>query len=439
LLYFFKEQSLILSSLIIIRSKGITFDTRKTVVENISNVDLNKTTTINQTLNDELNNKNVNNNYYSPTTIDVINQNNQVVVVVQGDDNNNNIDINNEIQLIDSEYSKKLELFDKYGDYKRVQHAATLIQSAYRQYKLKKNYYKIYENNIKRRSLNVDKLNSLLNDLFIPSSSSDSGLTTSTSSSPPQHHSTDKTNSIGNYSNNTFDNLLTSSSSLSSFDNKKNSLILDCVDTVSSENKVLSSSSSSSISLNNNANNKPLSANLEAENLAKDHLDSVLKKTNDEKLANEKHELNSCTSVHSVYSNSTVSSKSSYLSSGSSILSNTNKANAEMIKLSPNSSNVSSLNDKTTSPKSIRQNIVSSSIDRKLMIGITLFNQTPKMGIEYLFENNYIDYSPRSIARFLLTNKLLSKQRITDYISNERDEFSRLVLKYVPHHLYVYL
>ena len=88
-------------------------------------------------------------------------------------------------------------------------------------------------------------------------------------------------------------------------------------------------------------------------------------------------------------------------------------------------------NDRITTPKSsMRQNVVSSSLDRKLMVGITLFNQTPKIGIEYLFENNYIDYSPRSIARFLLTNKFLSKERITDYISNDKDNFSKEVLKY---------
>ena len=382
------------------------------------------------------------------------NEHNKDVVVVLGGDNNNNIDLNEGIELFHSEYNKNLLTFDQYGDYKRVQHAATVIQSAYRQHKSNKNYLKICE----RRSLNVDKLNSLdysRNELLTPSSSSsssDSGLmptptSISVSSSSPQQLS-DK----ANYLNENIDVFLTSSSSITSFESKKNSSELDCANTMNcEENRAISSSSSSSTSLNKNKllnDIADIELQLEADAIIKEQLDSVLQSNECEEsefgnhlvreqqseiLTNEK-QLNTCTSVHSVYSNSTVSSKGSYLSSDSSILSNVKASNTETtVEFSSQLASPKSLHnsneEKVVTPKFTRASTVSPTLDRKLMIGVTLFNQIPKLGIEYLVDNNYIDLSPRSIARFLLTNKLLSKQRISDYISNQKDEFSKQVLK----------
>ena len=52
--------------------------------------------------------------------------------------------------------NKEIELlYRKYGGHLRCKRAARVIQHAYREYKLRKNYYKLCENNIKRRSFEL--------------------------------------------------------------------------------------------------------------------------------------------------------------------------------------------------------------------------------------------------------------------------------------------
>ena len=408
---------------------------KNTILSNELQNDLSNITVIKQLDENNVNNK---------SSADVINHDhdtsNEELI------NDNNIQVleeNNNCNEIDKVYSEKLKLIDNYGDYNRVEHAATLIQSAYRQYKLKKNYLKIYENNIKRRSLNIEKLNCLnysLNEseavinykLLTPSSSSsDSGLTsTSLSSSSPPQSSTSSLKVDKEKLNENNDNIkaLLISSSLALLDNKKSELVA-----TSSEDKKIALSSDSKKQSSN------IELNIEADNLIREEeLDSVINLNESPKkqeLITGKQQSNSCSSVHSVYSNLTVSSKCSYLSSGSSISSA--KPNGEMLKLSSpqsittNSTTISSSsigNSERVMPKLMKANNLSSSNDIKLMIGTTLFNHTPKLGIKYLCQNKYVDISPRSIARLLLTNKLLSKQKITDYIS-DKDEFSKLILE----------
>lgn len=64
--------------------------------------------------------------------------------------------INPTYELSNDLKQKELEILNhKYGGYLRARRAARTIQSAYRQYKLKKNYEKLFENNLRRRSIDV--------------------------------------------------------------------------------------------------------------------------------------------------------------------------------------------------------------------------------------------------------------------------------------------
>ena len=63
-------------------------------------------------------------------------------------------ELSNDLKQKEIEYLNR-----KYGGYLRARRAARTIQLAYRQYKLKKNYEKLFEQNLRRRSVDVMLLN----------------------------------------------------------------------------------------------------------------------------------------------------------------------------------------------------------------------------------------------------------------------------------------
>ena len=348
-----------------------------------------------------MNNNNNNNNNNLSSSIDVRknNDNNIDTAVAAVLELQDLLSLKNNQNEIETDLLNKI--IDK--DPKLRNKAARIIQTAYRQYKLKKNYFKICENNTKRRSLDIEKLNCL--------SPPTPAIILETQAENPNHFET------------SIENILLTSSSLVSLNQKNNS-----IDTIS-ENKTdlaisSSSLSSASLSINSNTTKQTLSISptsdsisLEADNILKEQLDLVLQSNEStvgptEQIFFSATQSNSCSSVHSVYSTSTVSSKCSYLSSGSSISSNKPMiTNVEMIKISPLitspplSTFTNTLSDKMT-PRIVRSTNGGqlSTYERKLMVGATLFNDTPKHGIKYLFE-------------------------IGDYISDDRDTFSRLILE----------
>lgn len=64
---------------------------------------------------------------------------------------------------------------------------------------------------------------------------------------------------------------------------------------------------------------------------------------------------------------------------------------------------------------------------RQISIGKKRFNMDPKKGIEYLIEHDILEYTPDSIAKFLLEGEGLNKTAIGDYLG-ERNEFNMKVL-----------
>jgi len=73
--------------------------------------------------------------------------------------NGNTYELSNDLK------QKEIEILNrKYGGHLRARRAARVIQLAYRQYKLKKNYEKLFENNLRRRSIDVVMLNNKKNN-----------------------------------------------------------------------------------------------------------------------------------------------------------------------------------------------------------------------------------------------------------------------------------
>ena len=78
----------------------------------------------------------------------------------QGDKNQPSIDY----ELSSDLKNKEIEMiYRKYGGHLRCKRAARVIQLAYREYRLRKNYFKLCESNLKRRSFDMSESVSVVN------------------------------------------------------------------------------------------------------------------------------------------------------------------------------------------------------------------------------------------------------------------------------------
>ncbi|XP_037091387.1 IQ motif and SEC7 domain-containing protein 2-like [Pollicipes pollicipes] len=66
---------------------------------------------------------------------------------------------------------------------------------------------------------------------------------------------------------------------------------------------------------------------------------------------------------------------------------------------------------------------------RQYRVGLNLFNTKPERGIDYLIGRGFLDESPHSVARFLITRKGLSKQMIGEYLGDLQSPFNAAVLE----------
>ncbi|XP_057296580.1 IQ motif and SEC7 domain-containing protein 3-like isoform X2 [Hydractinia symbiolongicarpus] len=65
---------------------------------------------------------------------------------------------------------------------------------------------------------------------------------------------------------------------------------------------------------------------------------------------------------------------------------------------------------------------------RQFRIGVNLFNWKPEVGIQYLIDNQMLGNDVTSIAEFLRKETTISKQKISEYFGNLRNEFNNQVL-----------
>ncbi|KAH9495295.1 IQ motif and S7 domain-containing protein 1 [Bulinus truncatus] len=67
---------------------------------------------------------------------------------------------------------------------------------------------------------------------------------------------------------------------------------------------------------------------------------------------------------------------------------------------------------------------------RLYRIGLNLFNKKPEKGLDFLLDNTFLDRSPKSVARFFISRKGLSKQMIGDFLGNLQNPFNQEVLQF---------
>ncbi|GFN77383.1 Iq motif and sec7 domain-containing protein 1, partial [Plakobranchus ocellatus] len=67
---------------------------------------------------------------------------------------------------------------------------------------------------------------------------------------------------------------------------------------------------------------------------------------------------------------------------------------------------------------------------RLYRIGLNLFNKKPEKGLNFLLDNMFLDSSPRTVAKFFITRKGLSKQMIGEFLGNLLNPFNQEVLQY---------
>uniref|UniRef100_A0A8C1PUX4 IQ motif and Sec7 domain ArfGEF 2a n=1 Tax=Cyprinus carpio TaxID=7962 RepID=A0A8C1PUX4_CYPCA len=65
---------------------------------------------------------------------------------------------------------------------------------------------------------------------------------------------------------------------------------------------------------------------------------------------------------------------------------------------------------------------------RQYRIGLNLFNKKPEKGIQYLIERSFVSDTPVGIARFILERKGLSRQMIGEFLGNRQKQFNKDVL-----------
>lgn len=72
---------------------------------------------------------------------------------------------------------------------------------------------------------------------------------------------------------------------------------------------------------------------------------------------------------------------------------------------------------------------------RQYRVGLTLFNQNPDMGVNYLLKKQFVDFSPSATAAFLLGRKGLSKSVVGEYLTNLQRPFNLAVLHCFIHRM----
>ncbi|XP_048584338.1 IQ motif and SEC7 domain-containing protein 1 isoform X2 [Nematostella vectensis] len=65
----------------------------------------------------------------------------------------------------------------------------------------------------------------------------------------------------------------------------------------------------------------------------------------------------------------------------------------------------------------------------EMRIGINQFNRKPEKGVTYLIAHQVIDDNPEAVAKFLLSEHGVSKQRLGEYLGNLQNDFNMAVLK----------
>ncbi|XP_018495796.1 IQ motif and SEC7 domain-containing protein 1 [Galendromus occidentalis] len=107
----------------------------------------------------------------------------------------------------------------------------------------------------------------------------------------------------------------------------------------------------------------------------------------------------------------------------------TSNAGADALLMYPSQSNplaspqeISNFNPPENKPKEIERK-------RHYRVGLNLFNKKPERGIRYLIDKNFLEGTPEAVAKFLMTRKGLSKNKIGEYLGDRQNPFAAQVLE----------
>lgn len=120
--------------------------------------------------------------------------------------------------------------------------------------------------------------------------------------------------------------------------------------------------------------------------------------------------------------------KTSNNSNGATSSSSESANTTPLTNVSPNLSTGSS-----TGGNKVNMSTEESEILRKRLyrVGLNLFNKKPEVGVTYLVKKKFLEGSPPSVARFLVSRKGLSKQMIGEYLTNLQSPYSMSCLEWV--------
>ncbi|CAF2741540.1 unnamed protein product [Rotaria sp. Silwood2] len=413
------------------------------------------------------------NNIFDSTTSRITNINNIQSLVSSTNNSITNYELSQDL------HDKQIEILErKYGGSLRCHRSATIIQRAYRQYKLRENFRHLcatmktnkrlsctfIDNNINHNQiqiqiikplkpcLRISKKSSLKNsevhfpnhhlDLpsinfehFIECTKQQETISTNRkrvciiTDKPITNNISDQVDNISDFidgQTNKNNGLLKVQSSINDKNFYKNltDSPIECRKlTPSVQNLSLKSSE-----INSEINTSPIWKRKNSSTIQ-----SPLNETSDLLSENSNHSIVTCISPSSTISSDrdNMSLQSTSSGSNSSSLSNRNSSNYIELHQQQQQQQLLIIENQTILPEhEHKSNVQINEIYRRrcYRVGLNIFNKKPERGIRYLMAHHFIEVNAQSVARFLLSRKGLSRQMIGEYLGNLQDPFAMQVL-----------
>ncbi|CAF0994710.1 unnamed protein product [Rotaria sordida] len=403
------------------------------------------------------------NNILDSTISSIININNIQPLVSSTNNSIKNYELSQDL------HDKQIEILErKYGGSLRCRRSATIIQRAYRQYKLKENFRRLCATMKTNKRLSCTFINNNQIQTIKPLKpclrmSKKSSLKNSTLHFPNHHldlpsinfeHFIESTKQEETISNNRKRVCIITDKPITKniYDQVDN--ISDFIDGQTNENNGLLKVQSSINDLNfyKNLIDSPIEyqkSTTPVRNLSlkspeintspiwkrknSSTIQSPLNESSDLLPENSNHSIVTCISPSSTISSDrdNMSLQSTSSGSNSSSLSNRNSSNSIELHHHQQQQQLLIIEDQTVSQgHEHKSNIHTNEIYRRrcYRAGLNIFNKKPERGIHYLITHRFIETNAQSVARFLLSRKGLSRQMIGAYLGNLQDPFAMQVL-----------
>ncbi|XP_035709820.1 IQ motif and SEC7 domain-containing protein 1 isoform X4 [Folsomia candida] len=127
----------------------------------------------------------------------------------------------------------------------------------------------------------------------------------------------------------------------------------------------------------------------------------------------------------------TIAAVSSHSNSSPNVNGTTTSSSSESTNTTPLTNVSPNLSTGSSTGKTALSTEESEILRKRLYrVGLNLFNKKPEVGVTYLVKKKFLEGSPPSVARFLVSRKGLSKQMIGEYLTNLQSPFSMSCLEH---------